>query len=140
LAVNGALKANSLVLVPVWNVLHQAETEGGRGNAENDVGVGKLLSEIRLRYVAARRIAAPSYREQVMHAAVERTVRIEDEPRLANRAIRSDEGRYGVCRAVQDRNRDLRVSRDCSSRVVVRDEVPGRASAAHGWEYMAART
>jgi hypothetical protein len=49
--------------------------------------------------------------EEIVHAAIGCGVRIFDEPRLANGAVRGNKGRHGVGGAGLGGNRDLRISR-----------------------------
>jgi hypothetical protein len=91
----------------IRNVLDQTGAEHRCRYAENDIVRSDRSGEIRLREVTVRRIRSPGDREEIMHAAIRRSVRIADEPRLANWAVQRDERRYGVGGAHQGRNRNL---------------------------------
>src|SRR5215475_2078555 len=79
--------------------------------AENDVVAGDLSGKVRLREDATRRVRAPLNREEIVHAAIRRSVGVQYEPRLPNRTIRGDEGRDHICGAIRVGIRDLWIGR-----------------------------
>src|SRR5262245_14906027 len=66
----------------------------------NDVVAEDRTGEVRLPDGTPRRIRASRDDEQIVHATVRRAIGVANEARLANRAVRSDERRYGVSGAV----------------------------------------
>jgi len=73
----------------VLDILHQTEAEDRRRNAENGVVVGDRGNEAGLLKVATRSVHATGDGEDVMHAAIQRAVRIPDKANLANWPVAS---------------------------------------------------
>src|SRR5262249_14863005 len=93
----------------IRETLNQSIAVRRRRYAENNVVVGELRGKVRLREVAPLRIRAPSDREEIVHAAIWCSVRIEHESRLPDRTIRRNEGWYHVGGPHRGRNRNLRI-------------------------------
>jgi hypothetical protein len=75
----------------VRDLFDQAYAKHRGGNPEDHIAACELLREVRLRELAARRVRPTGNGEQVVDAAVRRSVRIPHEPRLAYRPVQRDE-------------------------------------------------
>ena len=94
-------------------VVDEPESEGRRGNAEDDVVRGERGGEVRLtRGAGSRRIDAARDRVEPVDAAVGRAVRVLHETRLADRSVGKDERGHGLVassQAIQGGESDLRI-------------------------------
>ena len=75
----------------IGNALHQAQAEGRCWDAKDDIVAGEFRLEVGLLDVAARRIRTSGNDEEVVHAAIRRSVWVADKADLAHRAVRGDE-------------------------------------------------
>jgi len=91
-AIGVHVAANRLVL----NAFDQAQSKQLQGNAERDIAIAKGLVKIRLFQAASRRVGTALQREQAVHTAVPRSVRIELETNLPERPVWVFEGWHRV--------------------------------------------
>src|SRR5258706_10006658 len=102
----------------VGDRLDEPSAKHGRRNAENDVAISALAgdwisswSKIWLDDVAARRLSASSDDEEVVHAAVGRSVGIPLEAGFTDRAIARDEPWQPIFRPIEFGDRDQGIRR-----------------------------
>src|SRR6185436_3292489 len=116
----------------------QAEPEGGRGNAEDDVVAGDLALEVLLADVAAARVALgrvdPAGDDvQRVHAAVPRAIGLVTEPRLPDRSVELDERGHVVLRAERPGYLYLRVDLGAGAADRGLQVTPGAAVEIEAW-------
>src|SRR6516164_10378809 len=77
--------------IAVGHVFDKAQPKYGCRNTKHDVFLGHRSGEVWLLYAAVQRITASADNEQVMHAPIRRTVRVEHETGLADRTGQRNE-------------------------------------------------